>query len=85
MEYVIHAANEITRILSQRHETAYAVHEDTQIPHIHFAFNPVSYIDGYKYHGGKQEFRELMDMFRGGDELYWGVSVLSGEVCKYQR
>lgn len=36
MEYILYAANEITRLLGQRHETAYAVHEDTRIPHIHF-------------------------------------------------
>ena len=65
MEYAIYAANEITRLIGQRHEIVYAVHEDTQIPHIHFAFNPVSFVDGYKYHGGKQEFKELMDMLRG--------------------
>lgn len=65
MEYIIYAANEITRILGQRHEIAYAVHEDTQIPHIHFVFNPVNFVDGYKYHGGKQEFKELMDVLRG--------------------
>lgn len=65
MEYIIYAANEITRLIGQRHEIAYAVHENTRIPHIHFVFNPVSYVDGYKYHGGKQEFRELMDMLRG--------------------
>lgn len=65
MEYILYAANEITRILGQRHEIAYAVHEDTRIPHIHFAFNPVSFVDGYKYHGGKEEFKELMDMLRG--------------------
>lgn len=64
MEYIIYAANEITRLLGQRHEIAYAVHEDTRIPHIHFAFNPVSYVDGYKYHGGKQEFQELMETLR---------------------
>ena len=65
MEYVIYAANEITRIIGQRHEIVYAVHEDTRIPHIHFAFNPVSYVDGYKYHGGKQEFQELLDLLKG--------------------
>ena len=64
MEYVIYAANEITRLIGQRHEIVYAVHEDTQIPHIHFAFNPVSYVDGYKYHGGKEEFKEIMNILR---------------------
>lgn len=64
MEYILYAANEITRLLGQHHEIAYAVHEDTRIPHIHFAFNPVSFVDGYKYHGGKQEFHELMDTLR---------------------
>ena len=61
LEYILYAADEITRIIGQRHEIAYAVHEDTHIPHIHFAFNPVSFVDGYKYHGGKAEFRELME------------------------
>ena len=65
IEYILYAANEITRLLGQRHEIAYAVHEDTTIPHIHFAFNPVSFVDGYKYHGGKEEFKELMDTLRG--------------------
>lgn len=65
IEYILYAANEITRILGQRHETAYAVHEDTRIPHIHFAFNPVSFVDGYRYHGGKEEFKELMNTLRG--------------------
>ena len=64
MEYILYAANEITRLLGQRHETAYAVHEDTRIPHIHFAFNPVSFVYGYRYHGGKEEFKELMDTLR---------------------
>ena len=65
IEYILYAANEITHLLGQRHETAYAVHEDTQFPHIHFAFNPVSFVDGHRYHGGKEEFKELMDMLRG--------------------
>lgn len=64
LEYILYAANEITRILGQHHEVAYAVHEDTKIPHIHFAFNPVSFVDGNKYHGGKQEFQELMNTLR---------------------
>lgn len=61
LEYILYAADEITRIIGQRYEIVYAVHEDTRIPHIHFAFNPVSFVDGYKYHGGKEEFRELME------------------------
>lgn len=65
IEYILYAANEITRLLGQRHEIAYAVHEDTRIPHIHFAFNPVSFVNGYRYHGGKEEFKDLMDTLRG--------------------
>ena len=83
MECMIYAANEIMRLLSQRHEIAYAVHEDTRIPHIHFAFNPVSYIDGYKYHGGKQEFKELMETLREvmkfiGVYQFFRVKYISG-------
>ena len=43
MEYILYAANEITRILGQRHEIAYAVHEDTRIPHIHFGRFDICY------------------------------------------
>lgn len=36
-----------------------ALHEDTQYPHIHFIFNAVSFVNGYKYHGGIGDYREL--------------------------
>ena len=37
-----------------------ALHEDTQNPHIHFVFNAVSFVNGYKYRGGKKEYAELI-------------------------
>ena len=41
-----------------------AVHEDTKNPHIHFVFNAVSYINGYKYRGGKEDYNELIAMVK---------------------
>ena len=41
-----------------------AVHENTEMPHIHFVFNAVSYINGYKYRGGKEDYNELIAMVK---------------------
>ena len=41
-----------------------AVHENTDKPHIHFVFNAVSYINGYKYRGGKEDYNELIAMVK---------------------
>lgn len=46
--------------ISQRYQIAYAFHEDTLYRHIHFAFNAVSYVDGYKYHNSETDYRNLI-------------------------
>ena len=55
-------AEDICRELGQTYQIICALHEDTQIPHIHFVFNPVSYVNGSKYSGTRAEHRGLMDL-----------------------
>lgn len=55
-----HTANEIANRLAlyfcYKYETVYAVHEDTDNLNIHIVINSVSYVDGKKYGGTRQEF-----------------------------
>lgn len=48
--------------LGSRYQCVYAVHEDTEHVHFHFVFNPVSYVDGYKYSGTKEEHHMLKQL-----------------------
>lgn len=45
--------------IGPEYQIAFALHEDTENPHLHFVFNAVSHIDGHRYRGGKKEYREL--------------------------
>ena len=54
-------ATQICAYIGRFYQIAYAVHEDTQVLHIHFVFNSVSYINGYKYHGDKEEYYDLLN------------------------
>lgn len=42
------------------YQAVYALHEDTDTPHIHFVFNAVSYVNGERYRGDKQSHRDLI-------------------------
>lgn len=44
---------------ADRYQIVYAVHEDTENVHIHFVFNPVSFVDGRIYAEGKDDFSRL--------------------------
>ena len=48
--------------LAQRYQCVYAVHEDTDHVHFHIVFNPVSYVDGHKYSGSKEEHHMLKQL-----------------------
>ena len=56
---------EISRRIGQEYQIAFALHEDTGYPHLHFVFNAVSFIDGHRYRGGKKEYAELYHLVRG--------------------
>ena len=40
---------EISRRIGQEYQIAFALHEDTDYPRLHFVFNAVSFIDGHRY------------------------------------
>lgn len=48
--------------LGRVYQCVYAVHEDTYMIHIHFVFNPVSYVNGHKYSGTKDEHKALKEL-----------------------
>ncbi len=53
----LYVAEKISKIIGRIYQTVCAVHEDTpNHPHIHIVFNPVSFVNGYKYHGDKQDY-----------------------------
>ena len=52
--------HEICSYIGRIYQVVAALHEDTGNPHIHFVFNAVSFINGYKYHGGKEDYYELV-------------------------
>lgn len=61
LELLTEVAREVCDYLGRIYQIVAAVHEDTEHPHIHFVFNAVSHINGYKYHGGKEDYYELID------------------------
>lgn len=60
-EEVNEIACEIARFLGQEYQTIFAVHENTENLHIHFMHNSVSYRDGYKYKGNKEQYYNLVN------------------------
>lgn len=45
----------------ERFQTVYAVHQSTEYTHIHFVMNSVSWTDGQKFTGKKEEYRALQE------------------------
>lgn len=54
-------AQEVCAYIGRAYQIVAAQHEDTPNPHIHFVFNAVSFVNGYKYRGGKEDYYELID------------------------
>lgn len=53
-----------------KYQIIYAVHEDKANKHIHFVMNTVSYLDGHKYAGHRDDYYRFQEYMR---------SVLAGE------
>ena len=51
--------NEISAWIGEEYQIVYAVHENRPHLHLHFIVNTVSYLDGHRWHGTKQEFYQL--------------------------
>ena len=54
-------AQDICENIGRIYQVVVAQHEDTPNPHLHVVFNAVSYVNGYKYHGSKEDYYELID------------------------
>lgn len=68
-------AEQICSYIGKRYQIVYALHEDTAMLHLHFVFNSVSYVDGYKYHGSKEDYYTLLN-FIWGILLPYGLTPL---------
>lgn len=54
-------AKDICDYIGRTYQVVVAQHEDTANPHLHVVFNAVSFVNGYKYRGGKEDYYELID------------------------
>lgn len=54
-------AQDVCEYIGRVYQIVAALHEDTNNPHIHFVFNAVSYVNGYKYRAGTGDYYELID------------------------
>lgn len=57
-------AQQIASGIGRHFQTAFAVHEDRPYLHIHFIVNRISYIDGHRWRGTRQEFSSLCNDIR---------------------
>ena len=51
----------ICNYIGRTYQIIASLHEDTPYPHIHFVFNAVSFVNGYKYRSGKEDYYELIN------------------------
>ena len=45
----------------REYQILFAVHENKQLLHVHFVMNTVSYLDGHKYAGKREDYYEFQD------------------------
>ena len=53
---VFNIAKELAQFTCNEYQTLYAVHENTNYLHIHFVHNYVSFVDGHRYRGQRNEY-----------------------------
>ncbi len=57
-------ADRLSQYIGRKYQTVYAVHENTNHIHFHILFNSVSYIDGSKYYGRREDFNPIVSYAR---------------------
>lgn len=57
-------AKDICEFIGRTYQVVVAQHEDTANPHLHVVFNSVSFVNGYKYRGGKEDYYELIESMK---------------------
>lgn len=59
LEELVPIAWQIAGYYGERYQVFYGIHSDTDYPHIHFAVNSVSYVDGKMLSEGERELHAL--------------------------
>ncbi len=79
----------VEEYLGERYEAVYAVHENTEVIHGHVVFNSVSFLDGYKYHYDKGDWKRDIQPIINRLCASHGLSVIDvdkkGEAGKLYR
>jgi len=69
----------VKEYLGERYEAVYAVHENTEVIHGHVVFNSVSFLDGYKYHYDKGDWKRDIQPIVNRLCASYGLSVIDVE------
>ena len=75
--------------LGRIYQCVYAVHEDTYNMHVHFVFNPVSFVNGHKYSGTKEEHKALKELIANhvksmGIQIFYEVKYYPETINRYE-
>lgn len=57
-------AQEIILHYAPKYQIAYAVHNNTENPHIHFVMNQISFMDGRRYDGKRKDYHAFQRYMR---------------------
>lgn len=60
---------------AMEYQIIYAIHEDTDQYHIHFVMNTVSFLDGAKYRGEKEDYYRFQEYLRTFLREYYGLPL----------
>jgi len=52
-------AQQIIQHYAPEYQMVFAVHTNTENPHIHFVMNQISYVDGHRYKGQKRDYYDF--------------------------
>lgn len=53
---IVEIADSLADYYAKDYQVLYAVHENTDHPHVHMVMNRISYRDGHRYRGNKREY-----------------------------
>ena len=69
-------ASYVCQYYADEYQIVFAVHEDTDHPHIHFVMNCVNYRTGLKYRGDKADYYRFQSYVRGFLQEYYGLPLI---------
>lgn len=65
-----------------KYQIVYAVHEDVPHPHIHFVMNYISYLDGSRYRGDKQDYWAYIKEFGDVTLVKGFCAILAADILR---